>query len=56
MEASLKFRVSQLSKNKNKNASDTKNYYNPLGVINQNLLLIDFFAGNLYSIRTKMSV
>ena len=55
MEASLKFRVSQLSKIK-KNASDTKNYYNPLGVINQNLLLIDFFAGNLYSIRTKMSV
>ena len=55
MEASLKFRVSQLSK-KNKNASDTKNYYNPLGVINQNLLLIDFFAGILYSIRTKMSV
>ena len=39
-----------------KNASDTKNYYNPLGVINQNLLIIDFFAGNLYSIRTKMSV
>ena len=29
---------------------------NPLGVINQNLLIIDFFAGNLYSIRTKMSV